>query len=139
MQPFLVSCGQHAWHCFLIEKFSLFFNQFVIFAVVAISLCQKLITFKPFCFPLSAVKCSSKMLSLSLILHLVPPSICSFPKNPHQSHHFPKKNPLKTTTTEKNKGKKKLTEKGLLFTPYPQHVLLLGCLRSFSGDLSDCK
>lgn len=77
MQPFLVSCGQHAWHCFLIEKFSLFFNQFAIFAVVAISLYWKLITFKPCCFPLSAVKGTSKILSLSLVRHLVPLSICS--------------------------------------------------------------
>lgn len=71
---------------------------------------QKLITFKPFCFPLSAVKCSSKMFSLSLILHLIPLSTCSFPKNPHQNqntHTHTRTQPHKKIRTEQNKEEKK--------------------------------
>lgn len=109
MQPFPVSCGQYAWCCFLIEKFSLFFNQFAIFAVVAISFYWKLITFKPCCFPLSAVKCTSKMLSLSLVRHLVPLSICSpppkqthKPQNPHNWAKQREKNPTKQKNNTKS-------------------------------------
>lgn len=121
----------HAWHCFLIEKFSLVFSEFAVFAVVAISLYQKLITFKPFCFPLSAVKWSPEMLLLSLILHLVSPSIFPFPKKCTKNSPPPKKK--EKHPREKDKGEKKIA---LLFASHP-HVL--NCLPRFNGDIGDCE